>query len=192
MVLSQREKLIAIVLGIAVGLLVLDQVVISPMLAWQSDLSAARDKVRKDQNENKALFHRQANYASIYSDMKANGLKSDAADATVQMSAALFQWAQDAGLKLTEVTPAPPVPHHGYVQTVFRITGTGTTKTVAQMLWRIETAAIPVRMVDITLSSNPEGTDQLKVTMRLSTLSETPGAAPSGSNRGARPMALAQ
>ena len=41
---------------------------------------------------------------------------------------------------------------------------------VANFLWKVRTSSIPARVTDIVLSARPEGSDNLTVTVGISTL----------------------
>ena len=59
--------------------------------------------------------------------------------------------------------------------------GTGTMKSLAGLLWKIQTAGIPIKVTDLTLVSHKEGQDDLTITLSLSTVYTPPPAFASSS-----------
>jgi len=58
---------------------------------------------------------------------------------------------------------------------------------IARFLWRVETAGIPIRLKELQLGSRKEGTDDLTLQLRLSTLYQaTPSPAPTSGAAAAR------
>jgi hypothetical protein len=86
-------------------------------------------------------------------------------------------WADAAGVSLsllqrerqTEKTPLPTI--------AFQAAGTGSMESVTKLLWRMQNATIPVRVTELQVWARNEGTDDLSVQMRLSTV-YLPGSQP--------------
>jgi hypothetical protein len=51
-----------------------------------------------------------------------------------------------------------------------RVTGTGTTASVAKLLSKVESSAIPVKVDEFTLTSRSQGNDDLSLIMTVSTI----------------------
>lgn len=174
MVLSQREKLIAIVLGGAVGLLVLDRLVYEPLAAWNDQIATDEKSAHERLSDADRLFKRDKSLKRLWTQITASGLKSDASEAEYQLQLALLKWMQESGVTMQTWQPERPSEKNGFIQIGFQTSGTGTTAAVSNLLWRLETAGIPVRINDVTITSKTEGTDDLQVQLNLSTLCQPP------------------
>jgi hypothetical protein len=170
MKLSKRERYIAIGVGVVVGLVVLDQVVLSPYFDAISDLKNQTEAAITKQNENSALFDKQAKLKKVWDDILAGGLKADDSAAESQALNAALDWAQSAGVNITAVKPERTTTANEFEVIGFHLTGNGSTPAIARLLLSFETAAIPVRVDDMTLTPRKEGTDDLTIQLSLSTL----------------------
>ena len=177
MVLSKRERYIAIGLLAAIGLFAADRIIFTPLLDWS-------DQLRKDQadiqDQNDTYYrsaHKQGALRKLWTQMVTDGLKPSADDAEAQMNNALLDWSRDAGVALASLSnERKPADKNGFVAILFHVTADGTTNSISKFLWRIETAKIPTRLESMHISSHKEGNDDLQVQMNLSTLCNPPQA----------------
>lgn len=174
MVLSKREKFVAIALGGALAVLVLDRLVYTPLNDWGDQLATDQAELQQNEDQQQTLFQRQHNLRKVWAELNSGGLKSDASEAEAQVEHELSQWAQESGVALTSLHPEPRSPKNGFLQINFLATGTGTLAGASKLMYRIETAKIPLRLEDVQLASRKEGNDDLTITLKLSTLSTAP------------------
>jgi hypothetical protein len=175
MTLSKREKYIGVVAGSAVVLFILYQVVLSPYF----DALDAVDKQTADaiekQNENTDLFDRQASLKKVWTAVKKD-LKADDSAAETQALGSALDFAQNAGVNITATKTERSIVVNEFVVTPFHISGLGSTPAIARLLYSFETASIPIRIEELSLTPVKEGTDNLKIELTLSTLSAKPAA----------------
>ena len=170
MVISSRERYLAIVFVAAIAALVLDRLVLAPYLGFRAQLMLRKQTLQTELAQGKSLVARKKQLDARWQEMLAGGLKSDPADAENAALHAVIECAQDAGLSLTSVRPER-TPRKGAVQEVtFQAVGTGPLVAVARFLWRLENSPLPATIVETQLSSRREGADDLSVQVRLSTL----------------------
>lgn len=174
MVLSKREKFVAIGLGAALAVLVLDRLVYTPLDDWSGQLTNQQADLQQNDDQQQALFQRERNLRKVWAELNAGGLKSDASEAESQVEHDLSQWAMESGVALVSLHPEPRSAKNGFLQINFLATGTGSLAAASKLLYRIETAKIPIRLEDVQLSSRKEGADDLTVTLKLSTLATSP------------------
>jgi hypothetical protein len=174
--LSKREKYIAIGAGTLVGLWALYAVVGSAYLEPRTDLIAQQAAAKKRLADVDVLFYRQHSLEKIWNDMQQGGLKSDASAADSQAQHAMLYWFNASGVYLSALKSDPHIAQEGKFQVVkYHIQGEGHMRQVAQLLWDMETATIPVRVDELTVKPRgQEGTDDLTIEMGVSTLSSIP------------------
>jgi len=199
MVLSKRERYIAIGVGAAIALFGLDQWVVQPYFDKRKEVVEATAKAADDLKHHKKLKEQKVEMRKVWDAMNAGGLQSDAGKAESQARRALNDWAQEAGLTLSDYKADPaqevrPTQTPGartdksaadskFITIGLHATGTGNMRSVARFLWRVETTTIPMRVENITVTPKREGTDDLQVQLNLSTLcvpnkdNETPAPA---------------
>jgi hypothetical protein len=169
MVLTKRERTIALAALITAAVLALDRIVFSPLLA-RLDKLHADEKLYTDQLTNaNALFQRHEAKQARWDGMVADGLKSDAADTEDALDHAVYEWAQASGLSLKWCTPERP-SQKDRSEVVLYVAGTGRMSAVAQFLFRAQTSKLPVRPEDVEIATRREGTDDLTLTLHLSGL----------------------
>ena len=176
MVLSQREKYIAIGLGAALGLLVLDRLFFTPLSDWDVKLLDDRSSADAAVAKESRLFNRQHALMKVWREINTPALKSEPAEAQSQLQNALVTWAQESGLQPTGFHPEVLAEKNGFVESVIQAGFKGTTSTLADFLWRVESSQIPVRIDEMQISSHTEGVDELQVQMKISTISKVPDA----------------
>lgn len=177
MVLSKRERYIAIGVGAVVGLFGLDRLVITPFLERSEDIRlqriAASDELTKASNTK----HQRDNVKKDWDAMQAGGMKSDPSDAEAQAQHALRDWYQEAGLTNYGQGASRTTTEGKFVNIQFHTSGNGSMAALAKVLWRIETTTIPMRVVDISITPHgKEGQDDLQIQLTVSTLCALPGA----------------
>ena len=172
MVLSEREKYIAIGLGAVVVLVLLWEFVYGPLIDWQKSIDDQQDALQAKLTKDTQLNDKKRRLARIWKDMIDNGLKSDPADAEAQLEIAMSNWARDSGLTLTSQRHEQSLTADktGFIPISYAAGGSGTTSETSKLLWQIETAKIPVRINSLTINSKTEGADDLLLQLNLSTL----------------------
>lgn len=198
MVLTQREKIIAIGVAAVVGV---------AGLYWSATAYGSR-RTEIDQQTKVAqtqlaqadyLFDRERRMQKVWDDMRKSGaLKTDQTEAGNQLLNALRDWTAEARVGEQAFKPERVTADKPFTQITYHVTGTGAQKNMADFLWRIETAPIPVRINEITLTPRKEGEDSVQLQLSVSTLclvpenqkepagGARPGASPADA-RGVRP-----
>ena len=176
MVLSQREKYIAWGVGAAVVILALNFLALNPYLDYRIRLEDENLAVTKKQTANNELLKQHAQLQKVWHEMIAGGMKDNRSAADKQMVDALFEWAQEAGVQRPSFKFERTVADadRGFEQTSYRMTGNGPMAAMAKLLWRLETAPIPLHVSDVALQSHAEGADDLQLQVTISTLSTMP------------------
>jgi len=124
---------------------------------------------------NTALFEKQkklnADWLAI-----THELKADDSAAEIQAVNKALDWAQAAGVNIAAYKAERSTMAGDFEVIGFHLTGTGSTPAMARLLYSFETAPIPVRVDQMTLTPVKEGTDNLKIELDLSTLCSKPPA----------------
>jgi Tfp pilus assembly protein PilO len=186
MALSKRERLIAIVAGAVLALLVLDHYVLTPLLTAGAKLSDERVQAVAELNKATTLFQREHTLAAKWSEMLEGGLKSDPGDAEAQLLHALQGWADQAGLEITSRKPERATEGKDVREITVQTAGTGSMAAISQFLYAIQTSKLPVRVRDLQLGTRREGTDDLSIVARISTLYVVKSKAPAKTQAPAR------
>ena len=174
MILSKRERYIAIAATTSVALLALNYYVLTPLLEHRSQLQAEIQQELEAQTRANKLVRSQHTMSQRWAEMEKAGLKKDGSAAETQVLHAVRDWAASARLNLVSVKPEKTEPEKAFQRITVRVSATGTLETIGQFIWRIQTAPTPVKISDVQISSRKEGVDDLNVQLGISTIYYAP------------------
>ncbi|HMB96345.1 MAG TPA: hypothetical protein VKK61_09925 [Tepidisphaeraceae bacterium] len=170
MVVSKRERYVAIFAGAVVGLLLLDRVVITPLFTQREDLSSSIDAAQQKLAHDEQVMFTQRRLGGEWSGVVNGGLKQDASTAESQVLNSLREWSQEAGLAVGSMRPERSgEKEKDFFKITFRATGSGSMDEVSRFIWQIQTAKIPVHITDLTITSK-EGSDELSLSLGVATI----------------------
>ena len=179
---SKREKMIGIGVGGVLGLLVLDQLVLSPMFASLEDVNTRLDASQLQQAEANQLFERRTQKQNKWIQMTGGSLPADQAAAENQLLARVQSWAQASGMTLASLKPEASEKDGEFQKIVVRATGSGTMEQLTKFLYRVQTADVAARVSDMQINTRKEAADDLAIVVGIATLFEPP-AKPGGGEK---------
>ena len=167
--------MIALVAGGAVALLAVNQFVLSPLFARGARVDKDLQQATLALDQANGLFANDPRMKARWQEMVAAGLTSDASEAESRALQSLSGWAKDVGLgPPSSLKPERREDGKPFQRVTLRASGTGSMETVGEFLWRIQTADIPIRVTDLALTTNTEGTDELTMEVGVSTICLAP------------------
>jgi hypothetical protein len=168
--LSKRERIIILMTIVAVGGLIGDKFVITPVWSGMGELQGQRRELATKVAKAKTLLKQQEVEKGKHKVFFEEGLKT-ATEAESSVFKAIDQWARDAGLDISSITPSPLAGDKGLGEIVFVIAGKGSLDAITWFLHRAERAELPpVKVKYMQLGSTSESGDNMTMEMRLSTL----------------------
>ena len=174
MILTKRERYIAIVTGALVGVLLLYFIVIGPYIDRRGQIKAEVEAAMNDKEKADLLFRQQIKMRHVWKEMIDGGLSVSQSDAESQLQLALNDWSRDCGVTVSKLKDERSVLDGKFVQIGFHLTGTGPLATISNLLWRVETTTMPLRVSEIQVTPLKEGIDELQLELSLSTLCRLP------------------
>jgi Tfp pilus assembly protein PilO len=169
MVLSKRERMILIAAIIAVVMLVADRFVVGPVSARREEIKARKLELQAELESAQLLFTRQKLMERKWKTLLSDGLRNDA-EAESKIARALDEWSKEAMLTLSSVKPERVASDKGLKEMTFVVAGMGTLEAVSRFLWQIETAPMPIKVVDMQVGSTNETGQSMSLQLRLSAL----------------------
>ena len=170
MILSKRERFIIAATLIVVAAAVLYLYVLTPLDDSRKALEGRKEGLLNELERARTLLARNREIEPKWKQMTATGLKRDPTEAESLILHAVQDWAREAGLKLASLKPERLLEKKSLQEIAFKATGTGSMNAVTKFLWQLETAKVPVRVRELQLGTRKEGTDDLTLQLRLSTL----------------------
>jgi len=169
MVLSKRERLILIATVLVLGALIGDRFVVKPIKTRLEQTEVTKQQLLAELNQAQSLFERRRLLERKWKTVLSDGLRSGA-EAESRIARALDQWSSQARLTLSSVKPERVASDKGLQEMTFTVAGRGNMYAVAQFLWQVETASLPIKVKDMQLGSTSEGGESMSLQVRLSAL----------------------
>jgi hypothetical protein len=178
--MKKRERILVIATVGVLALLVLDRVAFSPYLEARDQLVQKEARLLDDLREVNRTLQTRKHVAQQWHAMLDTGLKDTPSQAESRVLHAVRQWATEARLELTAVnlersealtTPGGAGKDGGELrQVTFHAAGIGKMQAVSRFLYGAETSTMPLKVMNVQLSSRSPGKDDLALDVRLSTL----------------------
>jgi hypothetical protein len=177
MTMSKRERYVGIAAAAVVGLLLVDQVLVTPLLARWTSADERIELATIERNGADDLIFASERANRQWSSMIGGQLQRDASEAESQVLSSVREWAQEAGMTLSSLKPERTEKEKDFYKITFRATGGGGMSQIGRFLHRLETASVPVRVTDVTITSRKSGTDELGIQLGIATSYLAPEAA---------------
>lgn len=169
MVLSKRERMILIAAILAVVMLVADKFIVGPIGTRREQIKAQKLSLQTELENAQILFSRQKLMERKWKALLSDGLQNDT-EAESKIARALDEWSRSARLTLSSVKPERVASDKGLKEMTFVVAGTGTLEAVSRFLWQIETASMPIKVMDMQIGSTNETGQSMSLQLRLSAL----------------------
>ena len=166
---SQRQRNILTVLIGAVLLLAADRLAFSPFEEYRDSLIQQRDDAGNDLAEAHHILKLEQELRPLSRNLAAS-LNADPSSVESGLLHLLHQWQQRAGVIDASFARLRSVDSHGFNCLTFNVSATGTMASIASLIYRIETASIPLRIDDLRLMPKRDGANELQLRLNLSTL----------------------
>jgi type II secretory pathway pseudopilin PulG len=168
MVLTKRERMLAIATLLVIGGGGLYAAVIKPLSDWRQETEDEKLELEAQTQEAQSLFERRRLLEGKWKGLIV-GMKSDA-DAESRIARALDEWSRQTMLTLSSMKPDRSVTDKGMNEITYVVAGRGTLEAVASFLYKVETSELPVKVTNLQLGSTSESGDNMSLQLRLSAI----------------------
>jgi len=167
--ISQHQRnLINVLIG-ALLLFGIDRLALSPFLEYRDSLLLQREAADKDLAEAHHVLQLEQDLRPLSRSL-ASSLNGDPSAVESGLLHLLHQWQQHAGVTNASFARLRTVDSHGYTCLTFNVSAAGGMAPIASLIYRIETASIPLRIDDLRLMPKRDGADELQLRLNISTL----------------------
>jgi Tfp pilus assembly protein PilO len=170
--LSKREKVFAMVVGVAVGAFLLDYFVLTPWTESLSQIETETIKADKRLEQSRKTMAEASLARRKLRELRTAGLPLDPSMTESKLLNSIRGWAQESRLTLVSLRPDRTSSSKGLSALSFQATGSGSMHQITDFLYRIETAKMPVRVHEVQIASKTEGNDDLTLQVHVSSLWE--------------------
>ena len=169
MVLSKRERYIAIATAATLGILAMDRVVFDPLMSRKQALDAQIIDAQDKMDRNARLFKKSKDMNKQWSDMLNGGLRRDASNAESSVLNNVRDYAADAGMTLSSLKPERNEKEKDFIKATFRATGTGSMQQLGRFIYHNQVANTPLKITDLAITTRKDGTDDLAIQVGIAT-----------------------
>ena len=174
MVLSKRERYIVILTLTVVGILALDWLFVSPLLARRTELGESIAVAEQDVTQQRRDMTNATRARRKWRDVSGGTVKRETPEVETQVYGAVQEWAKDSRMNLSSFRYERTEKEKGFNKVTFIATGTGGMEQIGRFLFRIQTANIPVRITALNITTKKEGTDDLALQVKIASVFDQP------------------
>jgi len=178
MVLSKRERILALATLLVLGALVANSLILDPLFTQRRQAANERIDLEAQLADAQNTFDRRGllerKWKAVLEDMRSD------TDAESRVTKALNEWSRETRLTLTSIKPERTTGDKGISEITFVVAGRGSLESVASFLHKVETAELPVKVTTMQLGSTSESGDSMSLQLRLSTIYFGTSSASSG------------
>lgn len=169
MAMSNRERYLSIAVLLAGGAFVVDAVALGPYLAHRTALLEQHQARQKDLAAARQTVGRERQLRRMLAGM-GQFVAADSSGAEGQFLQLLHGWEKEAGVGKASFQRLRAAELEGFTHLTFHVTATGSMPAVSALIYRVETAPIPLRVDDVRIAPRKEGGDELQVQLIVSAL----------------------
>jgi hypothetical protein len=170
MVLSQREKYIAIATAAVLLLFVLYNFVLTPVMDAGDRIGSEKGRLLTKLEQAQRIFDRRDQVTAQWGEMKAGGLGTDPSAIESRVLNAVRQWSEDCRLPISTVKPDRDKGDGDLRKIFFNLALTGDMESVVRFLWEVENCELPLRVKEFQLGSRGADGSALSLQIKLSAL----------------------
>ncbi len=174
MMMSRRERTIALFAGVIIGALALDQIIIAPLWTRTVDADNGAAVAQLELDSARQTIAKRAVAERRWKQISGDSITYDAQTAEGQLLNLVPEWASEAGLSLRSTKPEQTQDQLGFGTISVQATFEGDLEAIARFLHAVQTAQVPVRVADARVNAQREGTDELLLQVTLSTIYRLP------------------
>lgn len=168
--LDKRQRRLAIFALVAVGLLMGDRIIFSPLVKSWKDRSARIAKLKQDVRDGDETLKRETSLRGQWERMRTNTLPSVKSEAESKMLKAFEQWAREGGVSVSSIRPQWKEAQDEYKTLECRADVGGTLSSVARFLYQIERDPMGVKVDSMEITSRNTDGSQLAMVVQVSGL----------------------
>jgi hypothetical protein len=182
---EQRQTFLKIGAAAAVGLFLLNLVVIAPLTVKWKEQSERIAALRKKVQSGRQLVARDSAIRTRWAEMVRANLPEEVSAAENDAFKAIARWARDSQISFSSLTPVWQTHEEGYKTFECRVAANGDQASISRFLYELEIDPMPVSLVECDLSTRDPHGSQLTMVARFSFL-RLPAAGAIAPTTGAR------
>lgn len=174
MALSNRERLISLTLLVAGAVFAFDRVALNPYLELRRELAEREQARGAELVEARRVLQAERRLRQVLATI-GRSVQPDPSVAEGEFLNLLHDWEQQAGVGKASFHRVRAVERFGFVHMTFHVSATGSMPAVAALLYRVETAEMPLRVDDVQMTPKGDRGADVEIQLSVSTLCRKSG-----------------
>ncbi|MCS7090225.1 MAG: GspMb/PilO family protein [Verrucomicrobiota bacterium] len=170
MTFNQRQKILAMVAAAVLGLLLVDQWVLTPLVRTWKARSERINQLRTRVTEGRLLLDRETTLRSRWQGMLTNLLPAEPSRAEAQLLTAVERWAAASQVTITSVRPQWRPQEGNLVTLECRVDAAGSLPALVRLLYELERDPMAVKVDALELTARDDTGSQLALGLQVSGL----------------------
>lgn len=173
--IPDRQKLLVIVAVAGLGLLLFEYFIRVPLThLWQTH-AAEIARLQQQVTQGRATIARGPQMQRVWSEMQANALPADPAQAEQDVLTAFDRWGRSYSIELGSIRPQwKRGATDKYSVLECRVDATGNMQALSRFLYELERSALPLRVDSVEVMSRDDGGQRLTLSLVVSGLRFAP------------------
>jgi len=172
--MSKRERILIWAVALLVGFFALDRLIVSPLQAHLAQLREDIDIVQEEIDGGRVLVDNRDLIETRWAERVAAGLGQDPASARLRVQGRLSEFAENAGLTLTNLSAGGNLNREPFTEVRFSLTATGELRSVARFIEQVQEASVPLALLTCDISRRDESSTRLTLRLTVTTLVYSP------------------
>jgi hypothetical protein len=168
--ISNRQQLLAILAVIGVGLLIVDKVLLTPLLAGWKERSTRIAELRKSVAQGEALLARSERIRDRWEGMRTNTLPEDVSAAENLVLKAFERWSDESRISISGIKPQWKRTSEEYMTLECRADAFGSIHALTRFLHSLEKDPLALRVESVEINSRDENGQQLALAIQVTGL----------------------
>ena len=170
MQIKDRQKLLIILAATAVGLLLGDRFVFTPLINSWKERSVKIAGLKKSISDGTTLLQREQPVRERWDQMRTNTLPANVSVAESRMLNAFDKWARDSRVAVTAIKPQWKPTDENYMTFECQAEAMGSMEALARFLYEIDKDPLGLKFKAMEISTRDASGQQLSLTLQLSAL----------------------
>ena len=167
---DRRKRLLIIVSIICAGAWLGDTFVFTPMTNAWNERSARIADIEENIAKSAALLDRQPSIKARWQEMRKRALPARTTDAENLVFQEVNQWSSTSGLGITSLKPRWARIEKDKQTFEIQLEGSGGIEQVTRFVYDVETSVLPMRVEDLSITSQDETGTRLNLSLRFTGL----------------------
>ncbi|MBN2372219.1 hypothetical protein JXL19_00320 [bacterium] len=169
MVLSKRERMIAVVTLLVMLVFILDRYVATPFMDAQENIRIEKQGLINEMQHAAKVFRQRSRVKAEWQEMLKGGLESDSSVMESRVLNVLGDWSRECGISISSIKPdRSRNESNSLMEIIFNVACRGSMDSVGRFMWQIENSKLPLRITEFQLGSREEDGRDMALQLKLS------------------------